>query len=219
MGINVTSDVRVITDAVRRGDVVCVATDTLYALSCDALNTQALKKIYNIKKRISTKPTPFFAHSIEQARQYAIFNDLALKLAHAFWPGALTIVLPTLNTSIVPSLLPKNQSTIALRIPQASVVLKITEELDTLLVGTSANLSGGANVQNFQDFKYQLRNVDDFTIWFFEEKQKVSFIPSTIINIITVPTPQILILREGAISKQQMQKVAGKYAVLWSNER
>jgi L-threonylcarbamoyladenylate synthase len=75
------------------GKVIVYPTETCYGLGCDATNDEACKRVFEIKKRSKEKKLPIIVASLEMAKRYAYFSRDALKLARAFWPGALTLVL------------------------------------------------------------------------------------------------------------------------------
>ena len=134
--MNVSSAV----EALRRGEVVGVPTDTLYGLAVDPFQQNALESIFVLKSRPQTKPLPILVASIEQAIGLAVFSDHALDLVDAHWPGALTLILP--RSASTPQWLGHGERrTIGLRCPDHSLALELLEAGGPLAV-TSANLSG-----------------------------------------------------------------------------
>ncbi len=130
--------------AIRRGDVIGVPTDTLYGIAADPFNPDAIGRIFEIKGRPGLKPLAVLVSGLEQAQQLAAFSDRALELAETHWPGALTLILPKLES--VPSWLGVSERrTIGLRCPAHAAALELLAASGPLAV-TSANLSGNPAV-------------------------------------------------------------------------
>ncbi|MEA3066371.1 MAG: L-threonylcarbamoyladenylate synthase, partial [Sphingomonadales bacterium] len=79
---------------IRSGEPVAVPTETVYGLAADATDAEAVARIYAAKGRPAFNPLIVHVASLEQAELYALFSEAARILAVAFWPGALTLVLP-----------------------------------------------------------------------------------------------------------------------------
>jgi len=131
-------------EAVRRGEVIGVPTDTLYGLAVDPFNQDALERIFEIKGRPGLKPLAILVASVEQGLEIAAFSDRALELAGTHWPGGLTLVLPRLD-SIPDWIGHRERRTVGLRCPDHPTCLELLEESGPLAV-TSANISGQGSV-------------------------------------------------------------------------
>ena len=128
-------------EAIRRGEIVGVPTDTLYGLAADPFRETALEEIFLLKGRPAAKPLAMLVASIEQAMSLAMFTDHALDLADRHWPGALTLILPRLTTA--PDWIgDRRRRTLGVRCPDHPVALELLAASGPLAV-TSANLSGG----------------------------------------------------------------------------
>ena len=107
------------TESIVAGGVVAIPTDTLYGLAADALNPKALDRVYQAKGRPADMPLPVLVSGWEQARMVASVPtslDTAVeRMADAFWPGSLTLVLPVAPG--LPARLTAGRDTIAVRIP------------------------------------------------------------------------------------------------------
>lgn len=124
-----------------RGCAIAIPTDTLYGLAADPFNLAAVDEIYRVKGRPETRALPILVNSLEQALLLAKeVPDGFLKLAEAFWPGALTLVVDASNR--VPLKVTANTRRIALRWPKCALVTQIIEEFEGPITGTSANISG-----------------------------------------------------------------------------
>jgi L-threonylcarbamoyladenylate synthase len=124
-----------------RGELVAIPTETVYGLAANALNEAAILKIYEAKKRPRFNPLIMHVASFEQAKQY-IQNipEVAEKLAKAFWPGSLTILLEKNNS--VPDLVSAGSNRVAIRVPDHQLTLQLLQTLSFPLVAPSANPSG-----------------------------------------------------------------------------
>ena len=139
-------------DFLTRGRVVAVPTDTVYGLAADPFNLAAVEEIYRVKGRPETRALPILVNSIDQAMMLA--RDVPenfLRLAHEFWPGALTLVVDAGHR--LPLKVTANTGRVALRLPRSAIIAALIDEFDGPITGTSANLSGhpscisGAQVQ------------------------------------------------------------------------
>ncbi|MFQ6333742.1 L-threonylcarbamoyladenylate synthase [Methylophilus sp. 3sh_L] len=121
-----------------RGEVVAIPTETVYGLAADARNDLAVAKIYATKERPANNPLIVHIGRIEQVTDWAsTFPPLAQKLAAAFWPGPLTLVLPAREE--VSMAVRAGEPTVALRIPAHPVALALLNESGLGLAAPSAN--------------------------------------------------------------------------------
>ncbi len=124
-----------------RGSVIAIPTDTFYGLAADPFNLAAVDEIYHVKGRPETRALPILVNSIDQAillSREAPRNFL--RLAQAFWPGALTLVANAAQR--IPLKVTAGTGRIALRWPKSEVVGRLIDEFDGPVTGTSANVSG-----------------------------------------------------------------------------
>ena len=123
----------------KAGEVVAMPTETVYGLAADAQNDHALQKIFSIKRRPADHPLIVHISDISQVKNWAtVFPAVAMKLATAFWPGALTLVLPA--KSDVSRVVRGGESTVALRVPSHPVALALLKLSGLSLAAPSANL-------------------------------------------------------------------------------
>ncbi len=123
------------------GDVVAIPTETVYGLAGDAANGRAVARIFEAKGRPRFNPLIAHVSSLEMARAVALFDPLSQKLADAFWPGPLTLVLPLREGAAIHPLVTAGLSTIALRMPKGFGG-ELIAALGRPLAAPSANSSG-----------------------------------------------------------------------------
>lgn len=127
-------------DVLRSGGVVAYPTDTLYGLAVDPRRADAVERLYAAKGRDASVAIPLIAASIEQAREVAILGELEMRLARAFWPGPLTLVMPA--RPVLTAALLAGGSTVAIRVPSHAVARELCRVFGFPLTATSANRSG-----------------------------------------------------------------------------
>jgi L-threonylcarbamoyladenylate synthase len=123
------------------GELVAIPTETVYGLAGNALNPDAVAKIFSVKNRPSFDPLIIHTDSLEKVRKFTLDIPAPLdRLAAHFWPGPLTLLLP--KKPIVPDLVTSGLDTVAVRIPQHTLTLSLLEALDFPLAAPSANPFG-----------------------------------------------------------------------------
>jgi len=127
---------------IRRGDIVAFPTETVYGLGADATQGQAVAAIYEAKGRPSFNPLIAHVDSIDMAERLVEFDPWSLRLAEAFWPGPLTLVLPVRPDCAVSSLATAGLDTLAVRMPAHKVALDLIRTAGVPIVAPSANASG-----------------------------------------------------------------------------
>lgn len=181
---------------VSNGGLVVYPTDTLYGLGADPFNADAVELAYTVKRRES-KPMPILVSSFDVAFKIGLFNSLARRLAEAFWPGALTIVVPKIID--LPEKLTMGLNTIGLRMPNHSLALKLLDYCDGCLIGTSANISGMAPPKTALEALFQLGLSIDYYIDFGPCPLNE---PSTVVDL---SGGTIRIVRLGAIKMEDIK--------------
>ncbi len=127
-------------ELLQTGQLVAFPSETVYGLGGDARNADAVAAIFEAKNRPSFNPLIVHVASLKAARDIAHVPRWAEPLAAAFWPGALTLVLPSLG--VLPDIVTAGHPTIAVRVPAHPVALALLEAFDGPLAGPSANPSG-----------------------------------------------------------------------------
>ena len=131
--------------ALRGGGLVALPTETVYGLAARADSSDAVASIYRAKGRPDFNPLIVHVPSLAAARDFAIFDERAERLAAAFWPGALTLVLPLREGARIAPAVTAGLPTIALRCPAHPVMRAVLEATGLPLAAPSANRSGGVS--------------------------------------------------------------------------
>ncbi len=176
----------------RVGGIICFPTDTLYALSADAFDPEAVERIYRAKGRDHGQGLPVLLADAVQLNQVAInIPDSAWKLARRYWPGALTMVVQ--RSPDLPDIVSGGATTVAVRVPAHPIARQLISELGRPVIGTSANRAGSPDARSLQDVLDELGPWLDYAVG---EGTLPAGQPSTIVDL-TTSRPQVL--REGAI--------------------
>lgn len=125
----------------RAGELVALPTETVYGLAADAANGEAVARIFAAKGRPRFNPLICHVTDVEMAERYGVFDARAEKLADAFWPGPLSLVLPLAADALTHSLVTAGLSTIAVRAPRGPAKA-VVAAFGGALAAPSANLSG-----------------------------------------------------------------------------
>lgn len=190
MEIIESTDNRVIEKSVnilQRGGVVIYPTDTLYGMGCDFQNSQAINKVYSIKKISKRKPLSLLCKDIDQISQYAQLSNSAFRLLKKLLPGPYTFILPA--THAVPKILMNNQRKVGIRVPDEPICLEIIERLGSPLLSTSAIYEGDTEDNDPQEIKVQYREADLLI-----DKGILEYSQSSVIDISTIPP---IVIRQG----------------------
>ncbi len=124
------------------GDLVAIPTETVYGLAADATNDYAVAKIFAAKGRPSFNPLIVHVADLAMSRRHVEFPPLAEKLAGAFWPGPLTLVLPRKTGSEVSLLASAGLDTLGVRSPKSVIAQDLIRAVGRPLAAPSANRSG-----------------------------------------------------------------------------
>ena len=189
-------------ELIRKGEIVAFPTETVYGLGANALNESAVKKIYEAKGRPQTNPIIVHVSGKEQAQSLATkWTEYAEKLAEAFWPGPLTIVLP--KNDRVPAITTAGSPTVALRCPDDETALMLIETSGFPIAAPSANTSG--NLSPIDGF-HVLQDLEGKIPMLLDSGQVPGGIESTVIDL-SGPTPKLL--RPGLLQISEIEKVIG----------
>jgi len=198
--------------AIARGGLIVMPTDTVYGVAADAFTPAAVQSLLDAKGRGRDQPPPVLVAG--QAALAALVEEIpepVQRLVDEFWPGGLTIVLPA-----QPSLawdLGDTLGTVAVRMPDHRVALEILEETGPLAV-SSANLTGKDAAISAQDAE---RMLGDSVAVYLDAGMSATGIASTIVDATSfvrpaadAAEPRIRVLREGAVTRKQLELVLGE---------
>lgn len=197
--------------AIARGRLIVMPTDTIYGVAADAFTPAAVQLLLDAKGRGRDQPPPVLVAG--QAALAALVEEIpepVQRLVDEFWPGGLTIVLPA-----QPSLawdLGDTLGTVAVRMPDHRVALEILEETGPLAV-SSANLTGKDAAISVEDAE---RMLGDSVAVYLDGGMSATGIASTIVDATSFvrpaadAEPRVRLLREGAVTRRQLESVLGE---------
>jgi L-threonylcarbamoyladenylate synthase len=187
----------------RAGEVVALPTETVYGLAANALNENAVAKIFQIKGRPAHNPIIVHVASNEMARACVKnFSEIAEKFSHAFWPGPLTLVLP--RAEKIPNNVTAGGETVGVRWPSHPLMQAVIRECNFPLAAPSANLSNQISPTNAEHVRAQLNGKIPLIV---DGGQSQVGIESTVLDL-TVSPPRIL--RPGMIHAESLAAVCSE---------
>jgi L-threonylcarbamoyladenylate synthase len=175
--------------ALQESKILCYPTETYYALGIDPFNEAAQEKLYALKQRDIEKQLPLIAADTEMVSRFCRVDDLRFwSLARRFWPGPLTLVLPSLD----------HQTSYAVRISSHPVARQISRAFGAPIVSTSANLSGEPPVADPIQLSETLQKEIEILV---DAGTCPGGAPSSIVSLLEDP-PRVL--RQGAIGSDEI---------------
>lgn len=197
--INIAQAARLI----RAGGLVGMPTETVYGLAADAANGKAVASIYAAKGRPSFNPLISHVSGLKMGRKLAVFSPLAEELAHAFWPGPLTLVLPRAADCPVSELVTAGLDTIAVRAPDHPVALALITAADTPLAAPSANPSERLSPTTARHVAAGLGDKLDVIL---DGGPCRAGVESTVVSL---AGPRPALLRPGALARADIEAITG----------
>jgi L-threonylcarbamoyladenylate synthase len=189
-------------EMLKRGELVVFPTDTVYGVGCDPYDTSAIARIYAAKGRSAQKALPLLLAGVEYLDRVAVeVPGAAKELGGAFWPGALTLVVP--RRPELPELLSGN-ATIAVRVPDHDDLRELIKGCGGFIAATSANLSGQPDATNAEAARDYLA---DWVAVVIDGGPVRGGLPSTVVDCTVSPAR---VLREGAIPSGDIYSVLGE---------
>ena len=197
-------DIQKAAQIIKNGGLVAFPTETVYGLGADAFDPEAAKKSYAAKGRPSDNP--LIVHIAKTEELYSLAAEVpaeALKLAEAFWPGPLTMVLP--KRPEVPKATTGGLDTVAVRMPRSAATLRLIELSGTAVSGPSANISGRPSPTSWLHVKNDLDGKIDAIIC--GDPSEVG-IESTVLDLTDPENP--VILRPGYVTPEMISAACGR---------
>lgn len=187
----------------REGQLVAIPTETVYGLAANALEPRAVTKIFSAKNRPAFDPLIIHVPSIERVLHYAKnFPAVAKRLAAAFWPGPLTLVLE--KRDIIPDLVTAGLPTVGIRCPDHALTRQLLDELEFPLAAPSANPFGYISPTTPEHVQGQLGTQIPYIL---DGGACEVGIESTIVGF---DNGQAIVLRHGGLKTEDIEKVIGK---------
>ena len=185
------------------GGLVAFPTETVYGLGADATNGNAVARLYAAKGRPSFNPLIAHVADIAAARRLARFDATAARLAEAFWPGPLTLVLPKTPECPVSDLATAGLDSIAVRVPDHPVARELIAAFGRAIVAPSANRSGHVSPTTAVHVLADLRGQIDLVV---DGGPTIVGVESTIVACLDEPT----LLRPGGLAREAITKLLGR---------
>ena len=187
----------------REGGLVAFPTETVYGLGADATNAAAIARLYQAKGRPAFNPLIAHVGDLAAAREIGRFDAAAIRLAEAFWPGPLTLVLPKTDHCAVADLATAGLDTVAIRIPAHPVARDILRVFGRPVVAPSANLSGHVSPTTAAHVQGDLEGRIDLIV---DGGAVAVGVESTIVGIFDEP----MLLRPGGLPRADIERVLGR---------
>jgi L-threonylcarbamoyladenylate synthase len=188
----------------REGRLVAFPTETVYGLGADATNARAVAALYAAKGRPSFNPLIAHLPDLDSALEQGRFNTCARELARAFWPGALTLVVPRASHSAVCDLARAGLETVALRVPAHPLARRLLEKTGTPIAAPSANRSGHVSPTQATHVMEDLDRRIDAVL---DGGPTTIGLESTIIACLSA---RPMLLRAGGIPREAIERLVGK---------
>ncbi|MBR09051.1 MAG: threonylcarbamoyl-AMP synthase [Rickettsiales bacterium] len=198
------TDIDAAAELLRNGKLVAIPTETVYGLAGNALNDDAILEIFKVKRRPKFDPLIAHTDSLDKVKSYVKrIPEVALKLADAFWPGPLTILLE--KQGHIPDLLTSGLPAVAVRMPNHPLTTALLKQLDFPLAAPSANPFGYVSPTSAQHVEDQLGTKIPYIL---DGGQCSIGIESTIIGFDEQEKP--IIYRLGGKKIEDIEAVVGK---------
>ena len=186
-------------EIIKNGGIVVFPTETVYGIGANALNAEAAKRLYNIKKRPLNKPISLLVSNVEMIEKVAKnITELEYSLIKEFFPGPLTIILK--KKDVVPDIVTAGSDTVGIRMPANEITLKLINYVGVPIAAPSANISGKPSGTELDTIMKEFgENVD----YYIDSGESEIGFASTIVQVID---EMPVILRQGSISKERIEK-------------
>ena len=185
----------------RNGGIVAFPTDTVFGLGAQAENSSAVMRVFQVKRRSLDQPVPLLISDLSMLSAVVrVLPGKAAALANAFWPGALTMVLPRADS--VPDEVTGGGDSVGVRMPDHDGLRRLIRSLGAPVVGTSANRSGHPSPLTSAEVRAQLGGDVDYVI----EGRCTGVAESTVIDL-TGPT--VSVVRQGAVEMGDIERALG----------
>jgi L-threonylcarbamoyladenylate synthase len=189
--------------ALARGEIVAFPTETVYGLGANALDARAVAKVFAAKERPRFNPLIVHVPGLAEAEEYGLLNATARRLAEAFWPGPLSLVLKRRSTCGIADLATAGLDTIALRAPAHPVAQTLLAEARLPVAAPSANRSGRVSPTTAAHVEVELGDRPSVIL---DGGPCPRGIESTVVS---VAGERPALLRPGAVPREAIERVLG----------
>jgi L-threonylcarbamoyladenylate synthase len=191
-------------------EVVAIPTETVYGLAGNALNGDAVVKIFEAKNRPFFNPLILHISTVEQIEQYAFLDDISKKLAHHFMPGPFTLLLN--KKEIVPDLVTAGSNKVAIRIPNHPLTHQLLSQLHYPLAAPSANPFGYVSPVSAAHVLQGLQNKIPYIL---DGGNCVVGLESTIVE---VENGEVILHRAGGLAIEDIEQVIEKKVIIATHQ-
>lgn len=198
-----SADIQAAAQALKAGQLVAFPTETVYGLGADATNDKAVALVYAVKRRPAFNPLIVHVPAAEEAYRLGDFPEAARRLAEAFWPGPLSIVVPRARNCPVSLLASAGLESLALRVPNHAMALDLLRAVGRPVVAPSANPSGRVSPTTADHVRRHLSS--KVAVILDGGRCKVG-VESTVVSFLD-GGPKLL--RPGGIARAEIERVAG----------
>jgi L-threonylcarbamoyladenylate synthase len=190
-------------EVLREGGLIALPTETVYGLGADASNELAVRRIFAVKGRPSTHPLIVHLASVERAREWSAgFPTDAEKLADAFWPGPLTLIVK--RSGKATDAVTGGQDTVGLRVPSHPLALELLTQFGGGIAAPSANKFGRVSPTTAQHVRDELGDDVDCVL---DGGPSSVGVESTIVDV-SGAEPRML--RPGGVAREDLERVLGR---------
>lgn len=203
--------IKKVADAINKGKVAIVPGDAVYTIVADAFNSEAIKKVYRMKKREKGKAFNLGLYCLGDIAKYGKFSSLIYKIAKKFPKEPFTFAVPR-NKEVVPNFLNPDYKTLGFRVPFNKVTSTLSKFHRTPVIGTSANISELKDTYSVEELMEYFKSVFGYEI-------KPDIVlnagklpvrrPSTVVEIVN---SKVKVIREGEIKTSFLEKEITKLA-------
>jgi len=193
-------------EALRRGGLVLMPTETVYGLAAAAADPAAIAAVFAAKGRPRFNPLIAHVTGLEAAERFAAFDERARRLAEAFWPGPLTLVVPVTDEAAVCDLARAGLDTVAVRAPGHPIAHALLEAFGGAVCAPSANRSGRPSPTTLQD---AMDETGSAAAAFLDGGACHVGLESTVVAVLDGP-PRLL--RPGGLAREAIEAVVGPLA-------
>ena len=185
-------------EIIKNGGIVVFPTETVYGIGTNGLDKEAVERLYKIKERPLNKPISLLVSDFEMIEKVAKnISEIEYKIMKKFFPGPLTIILN--KKDIVPDIVTSGGNTVGIRIPDEEITRKLIKYTGVPIAAPSANISGKPSGIDVQEI---IKEFGDKVDYYIDGGKSKLGIGSTILK---VENNTIKILREGSISKKEIE--------------